>query len=105
MATTFSPASHIRSICYASNPPKARFSFPGLLETSVFSFLALLGFSYLYKCGVKVEFTADFGNVGSWSASANYVKLQVAARGFSAKPLVVKHTWKKRQVEFLNISL
>ncbi|KAI3449639.1 hypothetical protein Pfo_006304 [Paulownia fortunei] len=66
MATTFAPASHIRSICYASNPPKTRLSFP------------------------------DFGNVGSWSASANYVKLQVAAKRFSGKPLVAKQTWKKR---------
>lgn len=50
------------------------------------------------KVAVAVEFLADFGNVGCWSASANYVKLQVAARGFSGKPLVVKHTWKKRQI-------
>ncbi|KAL8548315.1 hypothetical protein ACS0TY_007587 [Phlomoides rotata] len=67
MATTFSSASHIRSICYASNSSNPRLSFP------------------------------DFGNVGCWSASANYVKLQVSARGFSGKPLVVKHTWKKRR--------
>ncbi|KAL9168645.1 hypothetical protein ABFS82_04G028800 [Erythranthe guttata] len=67
MATTFSPASHVRTVCYASNLPKNRLSVP------------------------------DFGNVGCWSASANYVKLQVsAARGFSGKPFVVKQTWKKR---------
>ncbi|KAG8389345.1 hypothetical protein BUALT_Bualt02G0219600 [Buddleja alternifolia] len=68
MATTFSPASHIRSIVYAANPPKTRSSLP------------------------------DFQNVGSWSASKNYVKLHVAARGFSWKPIVVKQLWKKRQV-------
>lgn len=39
--------------------------------------------------------------MGSWRASANYVKLQVAARGFSGKPFVVKQSWKKRQVEFI----
>ncbi|KAL0371307.1 UNVERIFIED_CONTAM: Ribosome-recycling factor, chloroplastic [Sesamum angustifolium] len=69
MATTFSPVSHIRSICYASDSPRTRLSFPGS------------------------------GNVGYWSASANYVKLRVAARGFSVKQLVVKQPWKKRQVQ------
>ncbi|KAL3644871.1 hypothetical protein CASFOL_010051 [Castilleja foliolosa] len=66
MATTFSPASHIRSICYAYNPPKTRLQF------------------------------ADSKNVGSWSASASYVKLQVAAEGITVKPLVVTRTWTKR---------
>ncbi|XP_011079860.1 ribosome-recycling factor, chloroplastic [Sesamum indicum] len=70
MATTFSPVSHIRSICYASDSPRTRLSFPGS------------------------------GNVGSWSASANYVKLRVAARGFSVKQLVVKQPWKKRMGVF-----
>ncbi|KAK4418277.1 Ribosome-recycling factor, chloroplastic [Sesamum alatum] len=70
MATTFSPVSHIRSICYASDSPRTRLSFPGS------------------------------GNVGSWSALANYVKLRVAARGFSVKQLVVKQPWKKRMGVF-----
>ncbi|KAL6500481.1 hypothetical protein OROHE_025847 [Orobanche hederae] len=68
MATKFSPASHIRSVCYASYPPKTRVSFPG------------------------------WGNVGFWTASASYAKLQVAAKGISGKALVVKQTWKKRKV-------
>lgn len=66
MATTFSPVSHLRSVFYASIAPKTRLPLP------------------------------DFGNVCSWSASANYVKLQVVARGVSAKPLLIKHALKKR---------
>ncbi|KAL0459530.1 UNVERIFIED_CONTAM: Ribosome-recycling factor, chloroplastic [Sesamum latifolium] len=71
MATTFSPVSHMRSICYASDSHRTRLSFPGS------------------------------GNVGYWSASANYVKLRVAARGFCVKQVVVKQPWKKRQVQFI----
>ncbi|KAL3647878.1 hypothetical protein CASFOL_008846 [Castilleja foliolosa] len=70
MATTFSPASHIRSICYASNPPKTCLTFP------------------------------EPKHVGSWSASASYVKLRVTGKGISAKPLVVKRTWTKRMGVF-----
>lgn len=66
MATTFSPVSHLRSVFYTSIAPKTR------------------------------SLSPDFGNAFSWSASANYVKLQVAAKGVSAKPLFIKHTAKKR---------
>ncbi|CAA0832101.1 Ribosome-recycling factor- chloroplastic [Striga hermonthica] len=68
MAATFSPASHVRSICYASNAPKIRFSIPASKITC------------------------------SWRVSANYVKLQAAAKGFQfhGKALVVTRTWKKR---------
>ncbi|XP_057800878.1 ribosome-recycling factor, chloroplastic [Salvia miltiorrhiza] len=63
MATNFSPVSHLRSIFYASIAPNTRPSF------------------------------TDLRNARSWSASANYVKLHVAAR---AKPVFIKHAVKKR---------
>ncbi|KAK6141395.1 hypothetical protein DH2020_024843 [Rehmannia glutinosa] len=47
MATTFSPASHIRSICYASNPPKTRLSIPvQILE--------------MWALGVRLRITLSF---------------------------------------------
>ncbi|GER29762.1 ribosome recycling factor [Striga asiatica] len=67
MAATYSPASHVRSIFYAYNAPKIRFSIPAS----------------------KI--------MGSWGASANYVKLQATAKGFQShgKALIVTRTWKK----------
>ncbi|XP_073154523.1 ribosome-recycling factor, chloroplastic [Henckelia pumila] len=38
-----------------------------------------------------------FGSLGSWSASSSYVNFRVGARGFSGKPLVVKHSRNKRR--------
>lgn len=81
---------HLLRLWFSQDPP--------LVPRSV----RLLGFDYLLKCVVEVDSTAGSGNVGSWSASANYVKLRVAARGFSVKQLVVKQPWKKRQVQFIN---
>ncbi|XP_051141932.1 ribosome-recycling factor, chloroplastic [Andrographis paniculata] len=66
MAAIFSPASHMRSICFAASTPKPCCSYP------------------------------DFVNVSPWRASASYVKVHVAARGYRASRLAYKQPLKKR---------